>query len=115
MIDKNRLAAGPVSGFNITPAISNHVAVSQIDIPALGGIQQQTWARFAAGTASIVVMRTNPDVVQLQIALQPRVDLGDLGSAGGAARDVRLIRNQDESKPGVAQFAASFADTGQDP
>ena len=71
MIDKDRPAARAVSGFHVAPAVSHDVAGWQVDIPSARGVQQQPRPRLAAGAVRGIVVRTNPDVVQIQIALQP--------------------------------------------
>src|SRR5580693_8877759 len=85
MVDEDGPAAGAVTGLHVAPAIADDVAGRQVNIPIARGIQQQARARLAASAARGIVVRTNADVVQIQVTLQAAVDFSHLRGAGGAS------------------------------
>src|SRR5208337_4661668 len=113
VVDEDRATAGAVAGFDVAPTVANNIAGLQIDIPNAGRFEQQARLRLAAGATRGVVVRAEAHAVQLQEALQALVHLGDLFGRDQATRDVRLICDQDQREPSLAQSAAGFANARQ--
>src|SRR5215469_2928989 len=71
VVQKNRLTTGALAGLDIAPAIPDHEARPEVDIPGLGGFEQQAWLRLAAIAARVIIVRTDTHIVELQEAAQP--------------------------------------------
>src|SRR5579863_3527356 len=65
MVDENGLAAGPMPGLDIAPAVADNEAGAEIDVPRAGGLGEQARLRLAARALLAVVVRAHADVIQL--------------------------------------------------
>jgi hypothetical protein len=61
MIDEERLAPGTPSRLDITPAVTDHIALSAIDVQFLGSLCDQTRQRLPAPAPVIVIVGASPN------------------------------------------------------
>src|SRR4051794_21416726 len=89
-IEKDRPAAGPATGFDITPAIPDHEAGGTVNTIFFGGFEQEARVGLAPGTV-VAVLVADADFRQWQRGHQAVVDgldnLPPLRSSG----DVGLV------------------------
>ena len=103
VVDEHRLAAGAMSGFDIAPAVARRCSwmpdrcSSPGRLPAAG----RAWACGMRSRG--VVVRANLHVVELQIAVQPAVDFGNLRCASIFPRAISgwLVTRIRRSRPRV--------------
>lgn len=115
-IDKDRAATGGVRAIDVAPAIADQKAAGEIDAVSLRRAQQHAGLRFSA-IARIAMtcpgMKTNFDSVQRGHSRAQRgVHRFDRLTILRSATNVRLVRHDDQKKPGLFKLPAVFSDVG---
>src|SRR5690606_21331674 len=67
IVDEKSRAASPFSGFDVAPAIPDHVTRRQPDLMGTRGFQQQTGGWLAAFAGVVIVMITGKHRSQRQL------------------------------------------------
>src|SRR5271157_2935002 len=100
-VDPHRAAAGRLSGFDVAPAVADQKAAGQVRAETRSSFQYQPRLGLAAIASVAVVVRAYQNLVQRQLASQPRANR--IHGFGGlcSARHIRLVRhdNQREAPP----------------
>ena len=112
VVDENGAATGAVPRLDVAPAVADNIAGGKIDVPALRSLDQQARLRLAAFAVSLVVVRADANVIQLQVVLQAHIYFRDLPGGDCASGDIGLVGDENERETGLAQLAARFADPG---
>src|SRR5437660_501238 len=103
VVDEERRAAGPLPCLDVAPTVADDEGVVQVDLVALRRFEQAAGIRFPAGAEVRVVVVAHHEFVDRQLGRQAGVDLLDLRLGLSAARDVRLVRDDDQYVAGIAQ------------
>lgn len=112
-VEEHGAASGAPSRLDVLPAIANHDATGQVDVPSIGSLQQQARCRFPAATPIRVVVRTDQDIVDGDQLAQPLVDRVYCAPRLTATGDVRLIGDHDEEVPRRSERIARGPDCGE--
>src|ERR1051326_1164922 len=113
VVDEERFAAGALAGFDVAPPVPDHVRAREIDLMALRGIEQAARTWLAAGAGLGIVVIADEEFVDRELTREFLVDLLDLGAFGRSARDVRLVRDDDQHVAGIAEAQQRVAGVGQ--
>jgi hypothetical protein len=96
MINKDRVAPGPVTGFDISPSVADHKTRRKIDSVFHGRTQQETRLRFAAFASIPIVVITHVDFLKGQSLEQSCIDRFNDFALLFSSRNVRLVGYADE-------------------
>src|SRR5580700_4936942 len=98
VIDQNGLATRGVAGIDVAPAISHEVAPREINIVLALGLQQESGLGLAASAMVRIIMIADEDGVDRQRSREPLMDGFDGLTRLRAARNIRLVGNDEESE-----------------
>ena len=102
--DQDGATTSPSTSLDIAPTITHHEAAGKIHAKLLPGAQYHAGFRLAAVALFLVVVLANLDRVERQNGGKLRIDLIDVGAVRFAARDIRLIGDDDQQKAFALQF-----------
>jgi hypothetical protein len=113
VVDEDGPRAGGASRFDVAPPVADHHAGAEVDVPALRGVHEHAGSGLAARAAVGVVVRADHDLGDRQPVRHDRVHGVDLRPGAGAARDVGLVRDDDEEPTRVREPATGVAGSGE--
>src|ERR1039458_169724 len=97
-IDPHCQASGRLPGFDVAPSVADQKAAGKVRAETRGPFQDQPWLGLAAIAAVAVVVRAYQNLVQRQLAAQPRSNLIHGFSGLRAPRHIRLVRHDNQRR-----------------
>ena len=113
-VDESNTAARSPSGFHVSPAVADHEARLELDLPRGRRLDEETRLRLPAVTSVRVIVRADPDVVERNGTAQAAVVPLEGLSGQGSSSDLGLVRDDDEEKAGGSELPTGLRDTGED-
>jgi hypothetical protein len=107
-------AARSFARFDISPAITDHNAVSQQYVKPSGSVNEHARLWFSAPTFVGIVVIAASDFIYRQLLLQPGVHRLDGRAVDRTACHVRLVRHDDEREARIFEAAYGISDTRQE-
>ena len=98
VIDQNCFATRGVAGIDVAPAISHEETSREIDVVLALGLEQKSRPGLAASAIIRIIMVTDEDIVDRQRRGQRLMDGFDGLACVGAAGDIGLVGNDEESE-----------------
>jgi hypothetical protein len=88
-----------MTGNHIAPAITDHNASFEIDLPSPGSGQQHPWLRLSALAPFVLTMGAHHDVVQCNFLSQPLVHRIDHRAIHLTIANIGLVRHRNHQEP----------------